>query len=65
MALTFRIEHPGHEPQTCVVMGFGQASQDPATMSFYGTKCALTNWAVSWGYDENADEDVAVMTVMK
>ena len=65
MALTFNVEHRNSERLVCVVMGHGQPGDDAKTMSFYAASCGDTEWTVSWGYDHEAEEDVAVVTLMK
>ena len=65
MALSFNVEHPDSETLVCVAMGHGEPGEDPKTMSFYAAECSDTEWLVSWGYDHEAEEDVAVVTLMK
>ncbi|EGY18147.1 uncharacterized protein VDAG_08481 [Verticillium dahliae VdLs.17] len=41
----------------------GKKGQDPGKMSFFDKPCEGSNWGVSWGYNAEAEEDVATMTL--
>ncbi|RBQ83917.1 hypothetical protein VDGD_20922 [Verticillium dahliae] len=63
MALIFTIEHPDFDSVLCVVSHSGKKGQDPGKMSFFDKPCEGSNWGVSWGYNAEAEEDVATMTL--
>jgi hypothetical protein len=62
---SFNIEHPDFESEACKAMAYGEKGENPKTMSFYDVSCIDSNWTLSWGYDDKAEEDVAIMTLMR
>ncbi|KAM0332963.1 hypothetical protein ACHAQA_001619 [Verticillium albo-atrum] len=65
MAIIFTIEHPDFDPVLCIVSYTGKKGDDPQTMSFFDKPCQGNNWGVSWGFNHDADADVATMTLTK